>query len=609
LAISFEGLLVLETIIIMGVFALLYFRGRAKEGNKGSTTNISPRLVPVLLLFALGAAYLLTPQVATSRLIFFLGESLVLSATTLLVFRSDNPKSATTAILLVIGINILNGLMTKMVLGGVVWQQDERGYLLNALQIGSTGSYNSILSGYFQVPAVPELLYMLSSITSLPLGVTLTIVSSIFMMLFQATVFLATGYVTRNLKVAFMIQVFILFVPRLTLVQTVIPETYSLILAALSIFIIMKVVSKDSLSPTRDFVVAMLLYGGAVLGHPSGAVLVLTFMVLTVLVYSQKLTISRVGYRLEVSSASKGYPLSRILLLITTVAAAAYWISIPQVTGELTANLSTFLTAFSVTVSRAKPTGVSYTPLYTESGLQYTLPWGLPVALSAAYYISKAIRKKSEDWSQRDLMGAVCFVGGALLIVGSLVFLIGTPSSGADRYLGSPGYILVLFSLAAPFTSLFADRQSKLLPIAFLVLLLTMIAVGPSVPDITPDSHAAIFEPPTMSSIQFYSSALSAFPPNSVVAAEKNFVPPITMSALTESNLTIEYSSSYKNTRDLLGAIAAGTDSVNLHPGTLFVVDDSLLPGFLRNSANTSNIYMSSVDFVVVGSPQNRTLP
>jgi hypothetical protein len=603
LAISFEELLALETVWITLVFALLYYLGGRAERKGEAYTGFSLNLVPAFLLFTLGAAYLLTPQVAASRLFFFLGESLIISAATLLVFRSDNPRTATTAILLVVGVNVLNGLMTKLVLGGVVWGLDERGFLLNALQIGSTGSYNSIVSGFYQVPTIPQLLYTLSSITSLSLGVTLMVVSSVFIVLFQSIVYLITRYLTRDLRVAFVIQVFTLFVPRLDLVQSVIPETYSLILAALSILLIAKVVSHDSLSPIRDFVVAMVLYGAVVVTHPSGAILVLTFMILTAVVYSQRLSISRAGYRLEVSSAPSGYSLSVVLLAMTAVIAAAYWISIPGVEQVITKQLSGFLAAFSTVTSRAKPVGVSYTPLYTESGLQYTLPWAFPVAISAAYYLVMVIRRRSESWSRRDLIGAICFIGGALLIVGSLFLLIGSPTSNADRYLGSPGYLLVLVSLVAPVTFLFSRRGPKILVVAFLVLLLTMIAVGPSVPDISPDSHAAIFEPPTTSSVQFYGSTLAAYPPLSTVASEKNFQPPITLQALHEADGIVLYSVSYKNTRDLLGGISAGTIDIKSFPNVYFIVDSSYLPGFLHNGGSLSDIYMSSGNYFVAGAP------
>jgi hypothetical protein len=601
LAISFEELLTLETVWITLAFALLYYLGSRAEGKGEAITGISLKFVPLFLLFALGAAYLLTPHVASSRLIFFLGESLVLSAATLLVFRSDNPRTATTAILLVVGVNVLNGLMTKLVLGGVAWDLDERGYLLNALQIGATGSYNSAVRLYYQIPSIAELLYMLSSVTSLPLSVTLTMVSSVFIVLFQAMVYLVTRYITRDLRVAFVVQLFTLFVPRIDLVQSVIPETYSLVLATLSVFLIMKIISHDSPSPLRDFVVAMLLYGGVVITHPSGALLVLTFAILTVIVYSQSLSISRVGYRVEVSSARKRYPLSRILLVITLVVAVAYWLSIPQVTSALTTNLASFVTAFSTAVSRAKPVGTSYVPLYTESGLQYTLPWGIPVAISAAYYMFRVIRRKSESWSMRDLIGAVCFIGGALLIVGSLFILIGTPSSNADRYLGSPGYILLLFSLVAPISRAFSAKGSRVLLVAILVLLLSMIAIGPSVPDISPDSHSAIFEPPTSSSIQFFGSSLSAYPPGSTVASEKNFQPPNTLQTIQESSNVLSFSASYKVTRDLLGGISAGTVDIGSYPKIYFVVTSTYLPGFLQNAENMSNVYLSSGNYFVAG--------
>jgi hypothetical protein len=605
LAITFETLLALETVWIFGFFALMYFY-LGKDRGKDQKTSISPKLVPVFLLFALGAAYLLTPQVNQYRLAFFLGESLVLSAATLLVFVSDNPKTAATAIVLVVAVNILNGLMTKLVLGGVVWGEDERAYMLNALQIGATGRYNSIIptgNPYYQIPTIPQLLYTLSAITSLPLGATLTIVSSLFTALFQAIVYLISRYVTRNLRVVFAIQLFTLFVPRLVLVQTVIPETFSLILAALSILLFAKIISHDSSSPIRDLVVAMGLYGAVVVTHPSGVVLVLTFLILTAVVYSQKLSISRAGYRLEVSSNPRGYSLSRVLLVITVVVAAAYWFSIPSVAHIMVTEVKTFATAFTTSLSRAKPVGVSYTPLYTQSGLQYTLTWALPVAVSAAYYLVRVVRRGTESWSRQDLLGLVCFIGGALLIVGSLFFLIGVPASNSDRYVGSPGYVLMLVSLVAPTTYLFSKRGSRILLVAFLVILLTMIAVGPSVPDISPDSHAAIFEPPTASSIQFYGSSLSAFPPGSTVASEKNFQFPTTLQALNEFSGVAGYSTSYKVTRDLLGGISAGTINIGSYPNIFFVVDSSYLPGFLHNGGSLSDIYLSSGNYLVAEAP------
>jgi hypothetical protein len=601
LALSFETLLVLETLAITGIFALFYFQDELGErGNKRGV--VRKGTVPAFLLFALGSAYLLTPQVDLSRWVFFLGESLVLSSATLFAFISDNPRTVKILIGLVVAVNILNGLASKLALGGVVWGEDERPNLVGALQIGASGNYNSLVGGFYQVPVISQLIYTLSAFTSLSPSVSLTVLSSLFIALFQGVVYLVTRYFTRDLRVIFAIQVIAIFVPRLDLVQTVIPEPYSLILGALSLFLILKVINHDTLSPIRDFLLAMVLYVGVIISHPSGAVLVLTFAILAVFIYSQRIAITRAGYRLDAELTSKSYSSPRLVLMVAAVLAFAYWVSIPQVEHVLTGQLNVLVSALSAATSGARPTGVSYTPLYTQSGLQYTLPWAIPVSVSAAYYLVRVARRGKGSWSTSDLMGFVCFLGGALLVVGSFVLLIGSPTSNADRYLGSPGYILLLFSLVAPLA--FVSSKGRKAPLlALLVLLILVIAIGPSIPDIAPDAHGTIFEPPTISSIQFYGSSLPSYPSGAVIASEKNFQPPATLQAQQESGGTLPYSISYKPTRDLLGGISAGTSSILSHPNVYFVVDSTYLPGFLLNSGNVSDIYLSSGTYFITGVP------
>jgi hypothetical protein len=592
---------VLETIVITGFFGFFFFNGRQKDGGSNQGL-ITAKTTPVFLLFALGSAYLLTPQVDLSRWFFFLGESLVLSAATLFAFTSDNPRTVNALIGLVVVVNILNGLASKLALGGIVWGEDERPNLVGALQIGATGSYNSLVGGFYQVPVISQLIYTFSSLTSLSPGASLTVLSSLFMALFQGIVYLVTRYLTRDLRVIFAIQVITIFVPRLDLVQTVIPEPYSLILGALSLFLILKVINQETLSPIRDFLLALALYAGVVVSHPSGAVLVLTFSALAVIVYSQRIVITRAGYRLDAVLKSKGYSSPKLVLMVTAVLALAYWVSIPQVEHVLTGQLNVLVSALFTATKGAKPSGVSYTPLYTQSGLQYTLPWAIPVSISAAYYLVRIARRGKESWSARDLMGLVCFMGGALLVVGSFVLLIGSPTSNADRYLGSPGYILLLFSLVAPLAFV-SSKGHKAPLLALLVLLILVIAIGPSIPDIAPDAHGTIFEPPTLSSIQFYGSSLPAYPSGAVIASEKNFQPPATLQAQQESGGIVPYSTSYKPTRDLLGGISEGTSSIASHPNVYFVVDSTYLPGFLLNGGNVSDIYLSSGTYFIAGVP------
>jgi hypothetical protein len=599
MAISFAMLLVVETLGMTGALTLLLIRGsRGKEQEGQVRPILNLRFAPVLAAFVLAVAYFSTPEVGQARFLFFMAESLVLSAASILVFTSSDPRIGRAAIILVISVNVLNGLATKLVLGGIVWGEDERAYMMNALQIGMSGRFTSVQSGFYQVPSIPQLLYTLSSLTSLPLDVTLTIVSSVFMILFQGVIYLFSSYLTRDFRVVFAIQVVTIFVPRLVLMQQVIPEALSLILSALVLYFLARIILGDSSSQRRDFAVAMLLYAAVVLTHPSGTIAPLTLLLLFSIVYSQRIAISSVGHRLGISSTASGGSLPKILLILTGVAAAAYWVSIPQVKTVIVGQLSSFLSALG---SRGPPSALaSYVPLYTSSGLQYTIAWAVPVVLSSAYYLARIVSGRNESRSKQESLGLLCFAGGIVLAVGSFLILASSPASGADRYLGSPAYLLIVLSLAPPITLLLSRAGTKILVAMFLILLVAMIAVGPSIPDISPDSHATIFEPPTSSSIQFFSSSLPLFPTNATIAAEKDFVAPVSSQALLEEQKISPLYALYKPTRDLLGGLAQGTINISSYEKVFFIVDTALLPGFLPQVRNSSNIYLSSGRFVLV---------
>ncbi len=597
--ISFSQLLVLETVGITAVlFLLFYHTDRPKKPVSQNSGKIPPIYAIVFLALALASAYLLSPLAGEARSLYFLEESLVLGICTAAVATTDDPRVARAAIVIVIGFNVLNGLVTKLALGGTVWGEDERGYMMNSLQIGASMGYGTIQSGFYQVPVVSQLLYSVSSVTSLPLDVTMTILSSIFMVLFQGVLYLFTRYFTKDLRVAFMIQVIGIFIPRLDLMQIVIPEPLSLILGGASMYLFSRIVLLDTKSPIRDFVLAMTLYLTGVLTHPSGAIAVLTLAIFTTIAYAQRISISRAGYRLEIVSSPRGFSISRILMVITAIVTAAYWISVPQVLNVVASQLAVFIHSFTTVAAGAKQAGVSYTPLYTQSGLQYTIPWAIPVAVGSAYYLLQAIRRR-RPWSKVELLGGICYVSGTLLVVGSFVLLAGAATSNADRYLGSPGYLLLLLSLAPALGYAFGPGRRALLACLLLLVLVT-VAIGPSIPDISPDSHASVFEPPSSSTVLFYGSTLQAYPNGAILAAEKNFQPPVNLVSLNELKLTAPYSASYKDTRNLLGGINAGTTTLASVPRAFLVIDSTYLPGFLAEAGNSSNILMSSGQYFVV---------
>ena len=598
--ISFEDLLILEAVSITAVLAVLFSAGfRPNGGREAPAPLLSPKLVPLLFAFVLVVAYLSIPVVGPTEYVFFLVESAVLATAALWVFTRGDPRTTRIAIVLVICTSIANGLATKFALGGTVWGEDERAYMLYALQIGTSGSFSPAQIGFYQIPVIPQLLYTLSSITSLPLGASLTVISSLFIAVFQATIYLLSSHFTRDMRVAFTIQVMTIFIPRLVIISTVIPEMISLVLAAVGIYLLMRIILLDAVSPRRDFALSMLLYLVVVISHPSGAIAVLAVVTVFTVAYLLRVSVSNAGFRLDILTTSQG--LLRILLVLVATIATVYWTSLPLVEDTLA---SGFRSIFGRVLSFAvAPSKILYTPLYTQSGLQYTVTWSAPIAIASAYYLAKVFSSRREHWSKRDSVGVLFYVAGFLLVAGSFVILAFASTSGSDRYLGTPGYLLMVVSLVPPLSTVFSVGANKLLVATFLILLIGMIAVGPSLPDISPNSHAAIFEPPTSSSVQFYSSTLALYPFNSTIAAEKNFAPSISQTALSEiqSLLTHQYSTTYKTTRDLLGEIAAGVNSTAKFPGVFFVVDNSLLPGFLQSTESNSDIYFSSSEYALIG--------
>lgn len=599
MAISFEILLIVEVLGITTV--LLWLFGRALKSSTrvpGFGPALSQKLAPLLVVLVLVAAYYMTPDVGQARYLYFLTESIVLAVATVLVLSGKSARRAQYAIILVICITILNGLMTKAFLGGVIWGLDERGYMLDVLRVGSTGHFFLGDNPYYQVPEVPQVLYTLSAITSMPLDVVVTTISSVFMLIFQAAVYLISTHMTRDLRAVFVVELITIFTPRLVLTQVVQPEALSLVFAISMLYLIARIILGDSLSPRRDFAIAMLLFVAIVLTHPSGVIVVMTLMALLTVGYALRVPIRNAGFKLGFLRAPARYPIARVLLILLATTAAAYWISLPGTGKSVLVNqLSQF---FSALVPRGPPNAfTSYVPLYTSSGLQYTLLWALPLALSSGYYLRKLASREHEEWSKQESLGLLCYVGGALLVLGSYAILATSSTSTADRYLGSPGYLLIVLSLTLPVSVVLLNSRRGLV-LALLVLLVGVTAIGPSLPDISPDAHSAIFEPFTASSIQFYATSLKMYSANSTTVIEKDFGDPISLQTLLEAQNTNPISASYKVTRDILGELAQGTANISDFKTAFFTVDTSLLPGFLPQVGNASDIYLSSGRFIIV---------
>jgi len=510
----------------------------------------------------------------------------LLAVTIISSSKMEDKKWATRGLMIIIILTSAHNILTRLFLGGVVWGVDEWWNMSNALRIEYLGLISPAETGYYIIPVVSQVLSFTSTITSLPMMAVSALLSVLFSAVFLLSIYIVSVVLTGNRRIGLILTLVASYTPRLVL--NVQPLYMSIVLASVMLILFVKNLQKASLPKRMFFITSLVLWPAIVFSHPSGVLFFLFFLGLTFF-FNYKLQDF-----LRIKSTRNHSARPRDMFFLFSSSAIAYWIFPDQILRLLQTQISNILRSLQLNVSLQES---YYQPLYSQIGVQFAVLWAIPLALAVGYYSNMLFFRRYALRSAANSLGLGCFVGGTLLLMISFLAIVNSSSLNTDRYLGTPAYFLLIISLV-PAIGLALSR-SRITSGILLTTLVISISIGTTLPDISPDLHRSVFEPPTRRSIEWSEMVFELLPDEAVIAKTKNFREPLSYRSYEEQSF-LRFDPSYKIVRATLNEIESNEQKISDFPDVLFVIDSSSRPLFLKQVEERVNILVDGGEYLIL---------
>jgi hypothetical protein len=393
-------------------------------------------------------------------------------------------------------------------------------------------------TGYYSfIPLFNVLNAVISEIAGWPAIATFTVLQFAISLLSAISIYIIMMKITHHVPVSLMAVMLYFSTPRLANVQ-VIPSTVGIALGLLLILLLVK----ENASSLRNIllIVAILAFTINVF-HPAGIIPILVVCLgLVAISYLSS------RERLAAPTISFAKRMFGLCLLITF----AYW----------TVDSHVFAGVFNPLVRLVKiftnPDVSSpslYTPQYGSAGFElYSFAWALPVAFSAAYFISILRRRGGKPRLDRDLGRHVITVAafaGLFAISTAFLSVLISPGGGLEKYINIPGYLLLILPSTFVFGQFLSSHKKAI--VLFAVLLFSAnVVIGPRSPDWAPfeNPHFGAFRSTFTSFIE--ANDMVTYIPDNTRLYEDYDMPLDEVAQLR--NITFETDRSYMTARNVI---------------------------------------------------------
>jgi len=466
---------------------------------------------------------------------------------------------------------------------GVVFGTDQWRDLKITTYIVQAGTFHDApwlgASYYAFIPLYNVIGAEISEVLGLPPMAAFTVLQVIFSLLSALAIYAIMMKLSGRTEPSLVALILFLSIPRLSIVQ-IVPSVAALSLGFLLVLLLVK--GCGNLSRSVLMMVAMLVLTISII-HPIGLIPI-SAVCFGIIALSYLFSRERL--------ATQTIFVVRSVLGLCLLTPLAYWSLNDQVFAGV---FNPLLRLFNVITSiRVSPS--TYVPQYQGSGFeQFSFAWALPVAFSAAFFITAFKWRKWKLRFGRDLnlhiftSAAFC---GLLIILTAFIMIVRSPGGGLERYLTMPGYFLLLLPSAFVFDQ-FLSAHNKVVVLIAILLLSTTLIIGTRSPDWSP------FENPTFGAVRSTltgsteASTLASFFPNGTQLFEDYDIPLAEVARLNDILFKIDIS--YITTRNVIEALSGNYSKISdpAYKGAVFVIKTERIVNQGLFNAHVNVLYSS----------------
>jgi hypothetical protein len=462
------------TLISTIVFTILLYVTHSDKGSRDETElQSSLKLLPYLTIFLI----LLLPIISIGgrSIIWFLVQWSIFGLLLLSAFFHIKVEKIN---LIVVLLGVTTSLSVIVSMGTSIINMDQLSWGYGpSLDILNQGHVSLPEKAYYAVlPIYPTLIAVVSIISGF--GLELSFASLKLVHLAIALIFLSIlSFKVTGEKIASVFPLLIILSqPRLDFLFY--PLSLSLSFGIMSLYFLYKLLSRITPRLRLNFILFIFTVFISNIAHASGGYMIFWVLITFVVIYLLKE--KQVSYTKLVGS--------------TFVILSSYWFQInpsqdfiPKVTDILRSLLSPI-------VSEPASTPIYKQPLISSQPLS-ALVWSIPVALAASYVIVGLISRDLFHGKKR-LFSYACGIGGCLTVIMNLFVTRSAASTGVERYLNSPSYVMFLLPSAIVLSRLYKSNWA--FKVVTTIILFSLLVVGSTslnwAPDIESNFEQRVFQ-------------------------------------------------------------------------------------------------------------------
>jgi hypothetical protein len=482
---------------------------------------------------------------------------------------------------------------------GSSWHVDEwdhlgRGYLLSK----NVPLSKIVGNDYYKLPVVPVLVSNVILMTNIGAELSGIILEQVFRSVFIIFFYLCGIKLIKNKKAIILSLLITQYTPRLLHSQEVTPFGFSLILAPIILFLLLKYVFTQSNYYSVNkmgLLLIIILWTVLVLSHPS--------FIIGLIFYTSLFYIFTIVTKIRIDGTNHvrgalifGRKINVVLRLLS-VQTLIYWTFVGIISKFLLSKGGQFYSDISLGIQLKTTETSMYIPLTSASNPIYTIGWAFIVSLSTSYFIYLIMFKRANIFVYNHLLFLSYYLPGIMLLSLSFLGLLFDPSSNLDRYLGSPAYFLISVSTLFSLSYIIKNNTKKTVYL-FVFILCLYFVTGITQPNIAIDLHSEIYEPRSYESMSFSNSFLFNAPDKLNLIFSKDFSLPIDQSLFNIKTSLQPYDLSFKVIRYNLQLIDQGLVPMDNYE-YYFFVNLQYYPNFMKIAHNGANILLSQGGMIV----------